>query len=108
MEASDYRSATSSTQSQSKGWWVFFDDLTLFIRRANQEYETVVRKVQVICTGIIIIAAGYFSLSLFLKTKLFKRYYFLNYMINKKISVPKCFPVYVEHKKTIDNLKKIY
>jgi len=50
MEASGYRSATSSTQSQSKGWWGYFggeyiDDLTLFIRKANQGYETVVSTV---------------------------------------------------------------
>jgi hypothetical protein len=111
MEASGYRSATSSTQSQSKGWWGYFggeyiDDLTLFIRKANQGYETVVSTVQLIFTGFIIFAVGYYSLSLLFQTKLFKRYFFLNHMINKTLSVPKCFPVYVEHKKTIDNLKR--
>lgn len=58
-----------------------------------------------IVAGALITTIGYVSLSYIFDTKVFKRYYFLNYMINKKISISKCYHN-VEHKTIIDNLKR--
>lgn len=82
------------------------DELNLLTQRAKITYDTAVSLAVNFVSGVVIIAVSYVSLSYIIKTKVFKRYYFLNYMINKKIPVPKCYPVYVEHKTTIDNLKR--
>jgi len=105
--------STNSKQTQSRSWVTIIDNLLNSCEKVVRSmtnflstYEVHGKNIVTVAIVLGIGALSYFPLCYIFKTKAFKRYYFLNYMINKNVSVPKCYPVYVEHKKTIDNLKR--